>query len=98
MGLFTFVAIVAVAGIVFDYLKTREKYKSQFNTNNGQLNDLELEINSLKKRIKNLEAIVANDDTFSNSNKINLDFDENEWASNQDKVNQMAAKRKGSKI
>ena len=108
MNLWTFLALIIIASIVFDYFKQREKSKQKLSSTNKEVDRLEDELAAMKKRIQNLEAIAANDpDEFAQNAR---DFDgtrseessesefsmSNDLDRNQSRVSELARKRRRS--
>jgi len=68
----TFIAIIILAAIVGGYLIDYQKNKLQWQSKNNQsvkeLNEVRDEMKRMKKRLENLEAIVA-DDSFGRTHQ-----------------------------
>jgi|AntRauTorckE6833_2_1112554.scaffolds.fasta_scaffold47461_3 vacuolar-type H+-ATPase subunit I/STV1 len=95
MNLWTFIAIVAVAGMLFEYLQNKNSTSEKISEKSAELSDARDEMQHLRKRIENLEAIAAGDPSqFSSEWEENIQRDEQE--ENRNTVASMAQKRRNN--
>ncbi len=100
----TFIAIIVLAAIIggylIDYQKNKLKWQSKNKESDQELKEIADEMKRMKKRIENLEAIVA-DESFERSgaasgSKIDIELEnESIQKENEVKVSQQANKVKG---
>lgn len=100
MGLWTMVAVIVVAATIGEVLKAYFKSKDRAEKVDGQLKDrfqrYESELEALRKRVRNLEAIAATSpDEFTGQSMADADnFDfESEDEFNKKLINQLAKKK-----
>jgi hypothetical protein len=96
MGLWTFLAIVAVIGILAESYNKRLKYQSKTANNQKEITELNEYIGKLEKRIENLEIIaVAEPDNFQDRTGMQPEQDADPGERNRKLVNDLARKKAG---
>jgi len=100
MTLWTMVAVIVIAGVVGETIKAYFKSKEKSGANDSQLKErlmrYEQEMDALRKRVRNLEAIAAGAPGEFSMNDLkeadNFDFDTTDEF-NEKLVNQLARKK-----
>jgi len=100
MGLWTFLAIIIVTGILVDGYNKHQKMKLRMRGNDKHIAELEDEIKTLTRRIENLEIIaVSEPDNFSDrttrSTGRTNDGYSDPAVNNQKLVNELARRKRG---
>ena len=92
--------VAIIGGFILDYQKNKMKMMNKGRQNEQEVDELRKLVESLKKRIENLEAIAAGDpEQFSTGSgigmaEIEIEEDENMKKENQDEVADIADKRR----
>jgi len=105
MTLWTFLTIIITAGIISEVIKSRYKYKSKAADQleprmQAMAERYDQELEALKKRIRNLEAIAASDPQDFRSSGFEMDEDLDSTDSdelNEKLVNNLARKRSSNR-
>lgn len=96
MGLWTFLAIIIVAGILADLYAKKLKYEKKNNSNQKHIDELNETVARLEKRIENLEIIaVAEPDNFQDRGYTRPEQDHDPSERNRRLVNELARKKSG---
>lgn len=96
MGLWTFLAVIIVVGILAESYNKRLKYQKKNNQSDKQISELRETIGRLEKRIENLEIIaVAEPDNFQDRGNVRPEEQEEPAERNRKLVNQLARKKNG---
>lgn len=96
MGLWTFLAVIIVFGILADSYNKRLKYQKKSISNDKQLGELQETIGRLEKRIENLEIIaVSEPDNFRDRGTTRPEREADPAEQNRKLVNDLARKKNG---
>lgn len=96
MGLWTFLAVIIVFGILAESYNKRLKYQAKTANNRKEIDDLNEYIGKLEKRIENLEIIaVAEPDNFQDRTGMQPEQDVDPGERNRKLVNDLARKKAG---
>ena len=100
MGLWTFLAIIIVTGILVDGYNKHQKTKLRLRGNDQHISELEEEIKTLTRRIENLEIIaVSEPDNFSDRTSKSSGRAQESYSdpasNNQRLVNELARRKRG---
>lgn len=92
--------VAIIGGYIIDYQKNKLKWQNQTNSNEAELEEMKVQMQQMKTRIENLEAIAAGDPSdFSNSGRENLgqieiDDRETQKEKNRSEVENIANKQR----
>jgi len=92
--------VAIIGGYIIDYQKNKLKWQNQTNSNEAELEDMKLQVEQMKTRIENLEAIAAGDPgEFSGSgidslDQIEIDDRQTQKEKNKTKVENIANKQR----
>lgn len=83
--------VAIIGGYIIDYQKNKLKWQSQTSSNEKELDELQITLKKMVKRIENLEAIAAGDPEsfesgFRSLNKIEVDDEESIKEGNMNEV------------
>lgn len=91
----TFIAIIILAAIIggylIDYQKNKLKWQSKNNQSDKELIEVRQEMNRMKRRIENLEAIAADDSVGrthqSSASTVRIEIDDEQSIKEENKKN-----------
>ncbi|NBC27359.1 MAG: hypothetical protein GVY08_10885 [Bacteroidetes bacterium] len=92
--------VAIIGGYIIDYQKNKLKWQNQTNSNEAELEDMKLQVEQMKTRIENLEAIAAGDPgEFSAAgadplDQIEIDDRQTQKEKNKTKVETIANKQR----
>lgn len=96
MGLWTFLAVIIVFGILADSYNKRLKYQKRSSSDDKKIEALQETVSKLEKRIENLEIIaVSEPDNFQDRGNIYPEKEPDPAERNRKLVNELARKKHG---